>query len=159
MIPFTNIYTKAMKNNLPYYRTGKGYRQTFFISVVIGSLLLINNATMAQETKDSASLPAAQAGKLSFTMNLSSLLSNGVRVVKVQLTRKENKRTIMVNDVKSPFTLYLNEAKAYDPSNGTGLTGKLNINYEGEGIFVLPADFYKLTARLHTYTFIIKMDS
>ncbi|HEY6062513.1 MAG TPA: hypothetical protein VIV35_02830 [Chitinophagaceae bacterium] len=146
-----------MKNDLTYNRTGKRYHRVFFISVITGALLLINIAMLAQEVKDSASQPVS--GKLSFTMNLSTLLSNGVRVVKVQLTRKENKRTIIVNDVRSPFNLYLNEVKAYDPSDGTGLTGKLNINYEGEGVFALPADFYKLTSGLHAYTFIVKMDS
>lgn len=146
-----------MKNDPTHKKAGKGYHRVFFIATAISALLLINNAMMAQDAKDSASLPSS--GKLSFTMNLSTLMSNGVRTVKVQLTRKENKRTIMVNDVRSPLNLYLNEVKAYDPANGTGLIGKLNINYEGEGIFVLPVDFYKLDTPLHKYTFIVKMDT
>ncbi len=148
-----------MKNDLTYYQASKGYHWGFFIPVVISALLLIHNGAMAQEAKDSASRPAGQTGKLSFTMNVSSLLSNGIRTVKVQASRKENKKTIVVNDIKSPLTLYLNDVKAYDPSDGTGLIGKLNINYEGEGIFVLPVDFYKLSAGLHKYSFIAKMDS
>lgn len=159
MIPFTNICTKAMKNDLTYQEAGKGYHRTIFIPFVIVVLLLINNLVFAQEAKDSATLSDGQAGKPSFTMNLGSLASNGVRTVKVQLTRKENKKTILVNDVKSPFNLYLNEVKVYDPADGTGFIGKLKINYEGEGVFVLPADFYKLTAGLHAFTFIVKMDS
>ncbi len=114
---------------------------------------------MAQEVKDSTSLPAGQAGKLSFTMKLSSLLSNGNRSVKVQASRKENKKTIVVNDLKSPFNLYLNEVKPYDSSDGAGWISKLNINYEGEVVFVLSPDFNNLTAGLHEYTFIVKMDS
>lgn len=148
-----------MKNNLTYHKAGTGYLSIFIIPVVISALLLINHATLAQGAKDSASQPAPQAGKLSFTMNLSSLVSNGIRSVKVQLNRKENKKTTIVNDVRAPFTLYLNEAKAYDPTDGTGLIGKLNINFEGEGVFALPPEFYKLTAGLHAYTFIVKMDS
>lgn len=151
---------KAMKNHLTHYnKAGSGYHRVFIISAVLSIFLLVNNTAMAQEAKDSASLPAVQSGKISFTMNLGSLVSNGVRSVKVQLSRKENKKTILVNDVRTPFNLYLNEVKAYDPSDGTGLIGKLNINYEGEGIFVLPADFYKLSAGLHEYTFIVKMDA
>jgi hypothetical protein len=148
-----------MKKNFPHYKVDKRSCRNFFISVVTGAILLFNNAAMAQEAKDSVSLPAGQAGKLSFTMNLSSLVSNGARTVKVQVSRKENKKTILVNDVRSPFHLYLNDVKAYDPSDGTGLIGKLNLNYEGEGIFVFPSDFNKLTAGLHQYTFIVKMNS
>ncbi|MBI5858228.1 MAG: hypothetical protein HZB42_11355 [Sphingobacteriales bacterium] len=150
---------KAMKNDLPYHKSGIGYRRIFFISIVIGALLLINNFTIAQDAKDSSSLSAGQMGKLSFTMNLSSLVSNGARSVKVQVSRKENKKTVIVNDVRSPFNLYLNEVKAYDASDGTGWIGKLNLNYEGEAVFVIPDDFNKLTAGLHEYTFIVKMDS
>jgi hypothetical protein len=159
MIPFTNICMKAMKNNHPYRESGKGYHRTIFIPFVIAVLLLIHNHVFAQEAKDSTTLSDSQAGKPSFTMNLNSLASNGVRTVKVQLSRKEKKKTIVVNDVKSPFNLYLNEVKAYDASDGTGLIGKLNINYEGEGVFVLPVEFYKVSASLHQYTFIVKMES
>jgi hypothetical protein len=150
---------KAVKNKLTYYKAGKKYHRIFMLSAVISILLLINNSTLAQEVKDSASQLSGQAEKISFTMNLSSLVSNNLRSVKVQLSRKENKKTIVVNDVKAPFNLYLNEVNAYDSSDGTGLIGKLKINYEGEGIFVLPADFYKLSAGLHKYPFIVKMET
>jgi hypothetical protein len=148
-----------MKNDLTYHKTGKGYRRILIHAVILCAWILIHSAAPAQETKDSASQTTGQEGKPSFTMNISSLSSNGARVVKVILTRKENKKTIIVNDVKAPFSLYLGEVKAYDPSDGTGLIGKLNINYEGEGMFVLPVDFYKLSAGLHKYTFIVKMAS
>lgn len=141
-----------MKNDFLYNNSGKGYQRIFFILIAISALLLFNTVTIAQETKDSAS-------RLSFTMNLSSLVSNGVRSVKVQVSRKENKKTIVVDDVTSPFKLYLNEVKAYDPTNGTGLISKLHLDSEGEGIFEIPEDFYKLTAGLHVFTFIVKMDS
>lgn len=141
-----------MKNNLLYIKGGKRYHKIIFISIVINVLLFFNNVVTAQDAKDSAS-------KLSFTMNLSSLVSNGNRSVKVQVSRKENKKTIAVNDVTSPFNLYLNEVKAYDPTDGTGLISKLYLSYEGEGLFELPPDFNKLTAGLHAFTFIVKMDS
>lgn len=143
---------KAMKNNFLYFNTGKGYQRIFFILTLISALFLFNTVTIAQETKDSAS-------RLSFTMNLSSIVSNDIRSVKVQVSRKENKKTIAVNDVTAPFKLYLNEVKAYDSTDGTGLISNLRISYEGDGIFTLPADFYKRNAGLHVFTFIVKMDS
>lgn len=148
-----------MKNDLSYYHADKKSQSVFHISFVIGLLLLFNNPVLAQDEKDSAATSAVQAGKISFTMNLSSLVSNGAKTVKVLVSRKENKKTIVVNDVKSPFNLYLNEVKPFDPSDGTGLISKLNLNYEGEVVFALSPDFNKLTAGLHEYTFIVKMDS
>jgi hypothetical protein len=143
---------KAMKNNFLYFNTGKGYQRIFFILTAISALFLFNTVTIAQETKDSAS-------RLSFTMNLSSIVSNDIRSVKVQVSRKENKKTIAVNDVTAPFKLYLNEVKAYDSTDGSGLISNLRISYEGDGIFKLPAYFYKSTDSLHEFTFIVKMDS
>lgn len=150
---------KAMKNNFFYYNPGKGCCKNLFLSVITCVFLLVNNAAMTQEVKDSAAQPSGQAGKISFTMNLSSLLSDSTRKVIVKVSRKENKKTIVVNDVKAPFNLYLNEVKAYDPSDGTGWINKLNLNYEGEAVFVFSPGFNKHLAGLHEYTFIVKMDS
>jgi hypothetical protein len=113
---------------------------------------LNDNNAIAQETKDSIS-------KLSFTMNLSSIASNGARTMKVLVTRKENKKTVIVDDTRSPFNLYLKEVKDYDPATGTGWMSRTMINNEGEGIFLFPSWFTKITDTVHLYTFIVKMDS
>lgn len=152
MILFINIYTKAMKNDCMYFIKGKGSHSAFFISLAISVLLLFNNAVTAQDAKESPS-------KLSFTMNLSSLLSNGTRSVKVRVTRKEKKKTIPVVDLRSPVNLYLNEVKAYDPATGTGRIGKRFLNNEGEVIFDFPSNFNQLTSGLHEFNFIAKTDS
>jgi hypothetical protein len=145
-----------MKNNNLYIEKTKAYRNSFFISVVTGVLLLFSNAVVAQGAKDTVSQPA---GKLSFTMNLSTLSSNGVRTVKILVSRKEDDKPIFVHDVKSPFNLYLNEVKPFNPLDGTGLISTLHLDFLGEGVFQLPADFNKLTDSLHEFNFIVKMDA
>ncbi|MEK6781051.1 MAG: hypothetical protein AABY93_05070 [Bacteroidota bacterium] len=145
-----------MKNNL-LIRTLTG--NTILISLLVGALILSRKEAIAQGAKDSASLLAGQADKLSFTMYLSSIVSNGNRSVKVQVRRKENKKTISVVNLKSPINLYLNEVKENNPTDGTGWISKLHLNHEGEGTFEFPSKFNKLTSGLHEYTFIAKMDS
>jgi hypothetical protein len=143
---------KAMKTDLVYYKECSGYQRTFFISIVICTLLFINDTVIAQDVKDSSA-------KLAFNMNLNSMYSNGNRAVKVRLSRKENRKTIIVDDLRSPLILYLNDVKAFDHASGTGLISKLNINNEGEGVFEFPLNFNQLTSGLHEFTFIVKMDS
>jgi len=148
-----------MNNKKIHNRFNIWHRGFIFMLLLITSLFLYDKAAIAQEVKDSASLTAGQAGKLSFTMNISSLVSNGIRTVKVQVSRKENKKTFPVDDLKSPLNLYLNEVKEHDPVDGTGWISKTYLNKDGEGIFEFPSSFYTLTSGLHVYTFIVKMDS
>ncbi len=145
---FMNIYTKAMKNNSIYKIN----------SICALSVLLlitsafINCSAFAQEKKDSAA-------KLSFSMNLNSIVSNGERTLKVSITRKENKKTIFVDDLRSPLNLYLSEVKDHDAVTGKGWMSKASINHEGEAIFSFPSWFRKLTDTVHEYTFIVNMKS
>ena len=119
------------------------------IFIPLMAIILNTNHAIGQGTKDSA------AG-LPFTMNLNSTVSNGVRSVKVLVTRKESKRTIIVDDIKSPFNLYLNEVKDYDAASGTGWMSKTYLNSDGEVIFKFPTWFTKLADTVHEYTFIVK---
>jgi hypothetical protein len=143
---------KAMKNKCLHIEPKKIHSRIIFILLIISALIFNNKSTIAQGAKDSAS-------KLSFTMKLSSIASNGIRSVKVLVTRKENKKTIIVDDLNTPFDLYLKETKDYDPATGTGWMSKTRLNNEGEGIFMLPAWFTKIADTLHEYTFIVKMNS
>jgi hypothetical protein len=143
---------KAMKADLIHMNAGKHFKRNIFISIAISVLFLVNHFVIAQDEKDSSS-------KLTFTLNLGSEISNGSRVVKIKVSRKENKKTIVVNDVTTPFNLYLNEVKPFDPLDGKGLISKCHLNLEGEGIFELPKDFYKRTASLPVYTFIVGLNS
>jgi hypothetical protein len=143
---------KAIKADLIHMNAGKHFKRNIFISIAISVLLLANHFVVAQDEKDSTS-------KIAFTLTLGSQVSNGSRVVKIKVSRKENKKTIVVNDVTTPFHLYLDEVKPFDASNGKGLISKCQLNLEGEGIFELPKDFYKRTAALPVYTFIVSLNS
>ena len=111
---------------------------------------IFGNYANAQEAKDSLT-------KLSFNMNLSPVISNGVRTMKVSITRKENKKTIRVDDLRSPLILYLAEVKDYDAATGTGRMNKSYINNDGEAIFSFPSWFRRIADTLHAFTFIVKM--
>lgn len=115
-------------------------------------MLILTNNVLAQEKKDSTA-------KLSFSMNLNSIVSNGERTMKVLLTRKENKKTIMVDDLRSPLNLYLSAVKNYDASTGSGWMSKAYINNEGEAIFNFPSWFKQLKDTVHEYTFIVNVNS
>ncbi len=141
-----------MKYNLSFLAIKTLLQRIIFISLCISAFIFFYNDAIAQGVKDSTS-------KLSFTINLSSLVSNGTRTVNVKAGRKENKKTIPVHNLKSPVNLYLNEVKEHDAVNGTGWISKLYLNNEGEGIFEFPSDFNKLTADLHAFTFIVKIVS
>lgn len=141
---------KEMKNEYLYIKSKKSQWRVIFILLIIAALTFTYNSAIAQETKDSAS-------KLSFTMNISTIVSNGTRSVKVMVTKKENKKTIIVDDLNTPLNLYLNEVKDYDPVTGTGWISKTLLNNEGEGIFTFPAWFRTLADSVHEYTFIVKM--
>lgn len=140
-----------MKNEMIHITKRAGWHSAFFILIIIGAISLLPGSATAQDTKDSS--------KLSFTMNLSSVVTDGKRTVKVQLSRKANKKTVVVRDLKSPLNLYLNEVKAQDPADGTGWISQLHTGYEGEGLFEFPAGFNGLTSGLHHYTFIVKMEA
>lgn len=146
-----------MKNNL-LNRIEKILRhKTIFVSLLASALILNANAAFSQEKKESAS--AGQAGKLSPRMTVSCKVSDGIKTVKVQVNRKENKKTISVTNLTSPVKLYLNKVKDFNSADGTGLISKVSLNNEGEAIFTLTADFNKLTSALHEFTFIAKIDS
>jgi len=149
---------KAMKNEYLHIKPKRIHCRIISILLLITALIFNHNAAIAQE-KDSASLPAGQAGKLSFTMNISSIVSNGTRSVKVLVTRKENKKTVIVDDLNTPLNLYLKEVKDYDPATGTGWMSTTRLNNEGEGIFMFPPWFTKIVDTVHEYTFIVKMNS
>jgi len=97
--------------------------------------------------------------KVSFSMTVRSIVSNGVRTVKVNAVRKENKKKFPVDDLRSPLNLYLYEVKDHDPATGTGYINKAYLDNEGEAIFTFPDWFYKLPDTLHKFTFIVKMVS
>ncbi len=143
---------KAMKNDRLHIVLKSWRRSTAVISLIIGALIFSGTPAISQAVKDSVA-------KLSLTMNLSSIVSNGVRTVKVLVSRKENKKTIVVDDLRSSLNLYLNEVKEHDPLNESGWVSKTYLNNEGEGIFVFPASFYRITDSVHEYTFIVKLDS
>jgi len=141
-----------MKNNL-LYRIGKKMRhKSIFVSLFISALILNGKEAFSQGENKSGD-------KISVSMNLSCKVSDGTKKLKVQLTRKENKKPVPVEDLTSLINLYFSEVKAYNSADGTGLISKLDLSSEGEGFFELPADFNKLTSNLHKYTFIAKMDS
>jgi hypothetical protein len=152
MMSFINIYMKEMKNERLHIVSKTIYRKIIYILFMTTALIAIDTATIAQATNDSGS-------KLSFTVNLRPIMSNGVRSVRVLTTRKENKKAVIVDDIKSPFNLYLNEVKDYDGTKGTGWMSSAFINNEGEGIFIFPGWFNKLPDSIHEYTFIVKMNA
>ena len=144
-----NIYMKAMKNKLVH--TAIKVHHVFLIPFVIGTFIFSTGAT-AQESKDSAT-------KLPVSMHLNPIVSNGERTMKVLITRKENKKTIYVGDIRSPLNLYLSEAKDYEAATGTGWMSKSSVNNEGEALFTFPAWFKQVADTVHEYTFIVKMEA
>lgn len=147
---FINIYTKEMKNEWLHIESKKICRKIISILFMIIAMITFDTATFAQGTNDSGS-------KLPLTVNLRSIISNGVRSVSVLATRKENKKTVIVDDIKSPFNLYLKEVRDYDGTTGTGWMSSAFVNNEGEGVFIFPVWFKKLTDSIHEYTFIVNM--
>ena len=141
-----------MKNDLISHQAVNGYRYTYFILFVISAFLLFSHAGTAQDKKE----PPAKIG---FIMKLSPISSNGNRSVKLRLSRKEDGKTIMIDDLRTPVNLYLNEVKAYNPDSLSGWISKIYINNDGEGVFEFPSNFNQATAALHEFTFIAKMDS
>ena len=139
-----------MKNDHLYIAKKISHRGIFLLLLIISVFFLAVNIANGQEVKDSSS-------KLSFTLNISPVVSDGTRTMKVKASRKENKKTILVNDTRSPFNLYLNEVRQHDPSDGTGWISKLSLDGEGEGVFVFPSGFNTQTAGLHEFTFIVTM--
>ncbi|HEX6845842.1 MAG TPA: hypothetical protein VF144_02635, partial [Chitinophagaceae bacterium] len=102
---------KEMKNNFIHIDLKKLPDKVVLISLMTIAFIFFNEKNaIAQDTKDSGT------SKLPFTMNLSSIVSNGNRTVKILATRKENKKTVIADDIRSPFNLYLNEVKDYDPA-------------------------------------------
>ncbi len=141
-----------MKNNFINLIKKTFGGRTILFSLIISALILSTYAANAQETEESSS-------KLSCSMNISYIVSNGIKSVKVQVNRKEKGKTVSVDNLKSPVNLYLNEVKKYDPLTGFGWISNIFINKEGEGIFEFPTNFNKLTSGMHEFTFIAKMGS
>lgn len=143
---------KEMKNEYLHIKSRWNQCRIIFILLTITALIITKNSAIAQEPKDTAS-------KLSFTMNISAIASNGTRSVKVVITRKENKKTIIVDDLHTPLDLYLKEIKDYDAVTGAGWMSRALLNNEGEGIFIFPSWFRALADTVHEYTFIVKMNA
>ncbi|MCX6311203.1 MAG: hypothetical protein NT084_06140 [Bacteroidetes bacterium] len=140
-----------MKNYLTFQMRISSLFYSALSLLFIGVFVLMSNNVMAQDKKDTT--------KMSISMNVSYKISDGIKHVKVQATRKENKKNVSVDNATSPVSLYLNEVKATDPSTGDGLISKLFLNEEGEVTFDLPANFNSLTSGLHEYTFIARMEA
>ena len=126
------------------------YPKLVFISASM--FLLFGKNAMCQNNEEVLS-------KKPVFMNISYKISDGIKHVKVQVTKKENKKIISVHGAKSPVVLYLNDVKVSDPANGTGLIGKLFLNYDGEVVFDFSEKFNTLTSKLHKYKFIARMES
>ncbi|MBI4930620.1 MAG: hypothetical protein HY841_07650 [Bacteroidetes bacterium] len=141
-----------MKNSITFQGRFISHFYLALVLLFVSVFVLMNNKAMSQDKKEESS-------KLSVIMNVSSKISDGIKTVKVQVSRKENKKLISVEDLKSPVTLYLNEVKKSDPADGTGLIGSLMLNEDGEGVFEFPEKFNKLTSALHEFTFIAKIES
>ncbi len=152
MILFTHIYTKEMKNNQQNSIVIITRFKAILASLLLGAFALSFNVAVSQEAKKATS-------KLAFKMRLSSILTNGIRSVKANLSKMEDGKTVSVENLASPIRLYLSEVKKYDPSNGTGLISKAYINREGEGEFEFPDNFNKVTSGMHEFTFIAKLES
>ena len=141
-----------MKNHLSSQKQISSRFYSTLVLLLLSVFVLIGNRVMCQDKQEKGS-------KKSVSMSISSKISDGAKHVKVQVTRRENRKTISVDDARSPVSLYLNEVKATDPSNGTGLISKLYLNEEGEVVFDLPANSNSLTSGLHHYKFIARMES
>jgi len=141
-----------MKNHLSIQRLKVLRSYWAVITLLISVFVLIGNNTIGQDKQDNSA-------KIPVSMKLSYKASDGVKRLKVMLTRKENKMKVPVENAKSPVALYLNDVKVADPANGTGLIGKVNINEDGEGVFDIPGNFNSLTSKLHEFKFIAKMES
>src|ERR1035437_2871192 len=143
---------QIMKNHLSSQKQISSRFYSTLVFLLLSVFVLIGNRVMCQDKQEKGS-------KKSVSMSISSKISDGAKHVKVQVTRRENRKTISVDDARSPVSLYLNEVKATDPSNGTGLISKLYLNEEGEVVFDLPANSNSLTSGLHHYKFIARMES
>ncbi|MBI4947352.1 MAG: hypothetical protein HY840_13250 [Bacteroidetes bacterium] len=141
-----------MKNNLSFQKQIASRFYSALILLLISVFFLTGNKARSQDKETNAS-------KMSASMSVSCKTSDGVKHVKVTVTRKENKKRIPVDNLKSPIALYLNEVKSKDPSNGTGLITNLFLNDEGEVVFDLPADFNSITSGMHECKFIARMES
>jgi hypothetical protein len=130
----------------------KRHRVISIFLTIYAFLIIGEKIALSQENEESPD-------KLSLSMNLSTRLTNNIRSIKIEVSRKENEKFVSVDNLKSPFNLYLNEVKKYDPIEGTGWLGNLILNKKGEGVFRLTSNFNDLTANMHEYTFIVKMDS
>lgn len=141
-----------MKTHLSFYMRKSSYYFSALVLLLVSVFVLIHNSAMSQDKQESAS-------KKTVSMSISCKISDGIKHVKVQVTRKENKKRIPVDDAKSPVALYLNDIKSTNPSDGTGLISKLYLNDDGEGVFDLTGNFNSLTSGLHKFKFIARMES
>ncbi len=140
-----------MKNHLSFRnKTGSCFNSKLIL-LLISVLVLIENNALCQDKPENGE-------KKSISISVSSKISDGIKFLKVAVTRKENRKSISVDDAKSPVALYLNQVKATNTSTGTGLIGKLNLDDNGEALFELPESFNTLTSRLHQFRFIARME-
>ena len=137
-----------MKTNLSLQR--RLASNLYLALILMSGFLLIGNNSMCQP--DSAS-------KITAYMSLSYKITDGVKYVKVKVSKKENKKKVSVDNAKSPVCLYLNEVKPTDATNGTGLISKLFLDNDGVAEFELPSNFNSITSNLHEFTFIANFES
>lgn len=98
----------------------------------------------AQDDSTSSKLPA--------NMNLSYKITNGIKSIKVEISRKVDGKFIPVENLI--VNLYLTEIKKYDPIIGDGWMGNLVTNEEGQAIFRFTDNFNKLMSKVHVFNFI-----
>ena len=141
-----------MKNKISSQRRMLSHIYSFVVLLFINGFVLVGNKAMCQGKQEGAE-------KKSISISLSCKTSDGLKHVKVKATRRENKKSIPVDNAKSPIALYLDKVGDKDPSNGTGLIGKLYLNDDGEVNFDLPDNFNSQTSGLHQFKFIVKLES
>ncbi len=92
------------------------------------------------------------SSKLQASMNLSYKITNGIKSVKVEVTRKVDGKFIPVENLI--VNLYLTEIKKYDPIVGDGWMGNLVTNEDGLATFKFTDNFNKLMSKVHVFNFI-----
>jgi hypothetical protein len=138
------------KNNFQSVRK-RLHSRTISVSLAVIALFFFSKGAISQTDKKSSE-------KLPATMNVSYKTSDGNKSVKVQVSHKVDKKILPVENLGVPVSIYFKKVKEQNPTNGTGLIGKLMLNREGEGSFKVPENINKLISGLHEYTFIAKFD-
>ncbi|MGP8216309.1 MAG: hypothetical protein ACLQQ4_12135 [Bacteroidia bacterium] len=134
-----------MKNNLTIRMLAA--MRYIVITLLVGGFLLTSNKAICQDKQEGGS-------KIHVSLKLSYKMTDGVKRLKVKLTRKENGKSVPLDDAKSPVFLYLGDIKDANPSDGSGLLGKVNINDDGTGVFMIPDNINALTSKLHEFKYL-----